>query len=190
MKPVARFEKVSFTHFMNDIDKIVGDRTQLKYGAINSLNYEELKELWESIELPKRATKGSAGYDFFSPFSFCLFNGKSILIPTGIRCKLEKGYKLVCYPRSSQGFVHYVKLANTVGIIDEDYYNSANEGHIMLKLCKDDYEEFSYGRYLVNKGDKIMQGIFEKVYYAEEDEVLAEREGGIGSTDGQHKLCN
>ena len=53
----------------------------------------------------------------------------------------------------------------------------------MLKLCKDDYEEFSYCRYLVNKGDKIMQGIFEKVYYAEEDEVLAEREGGIGSTD-------
>lgn len=100
----------------------------------------------------------------------------SVLIPTGIRAKMDLDYVLMLFPRSSLGFKYGLQLDNSVGIIDSDYYNSDNEGHIMAKVhaCK----EFS-----LSAGSRFIQGVFLQYGLANEEDVLTERNGGIGSTD-------
>ena len=133
----------------------------------------------EEIALPKRATAGSAGYDFVSPLEVTIPAGGTALIPTGVRAEMEQGWVLMLFPRSSLGFRHAVRLSNTVGIIDSDYAFAKNEGHIMVKLRNPLSEPVTIGR-----GDRFCQGVFLPFGTAEEDEVLTERTGGFGSTNG------
>ncbi len=133
----------------------------------------------EEIALPKRATAGSAGYDFVSPLEVTIPAGGSALIPTGVRAEMEQGWVLMLFPRSSLGFRHAVRLSNTVGIIDSDYAFAKNEGHIMVKLRNPLSEPVTIGR-----GDRFCQGVFLPFGTAEEDDVLTERTGGFGSTNG------
>ena len=115
MKKIAKFEKVSYNQFKNDF-----------MDSFPQYNEKEVEEIYHSIQLPKRATKGSAGYDFYSPIDFELNPGQTIKIPTGIRVRIENGWVLGLYPRSGLGFKYRLQLNNTVGIIDSDYYNSDN----------------------------------------------------------------
>lgn len=159
---VARFEKVSITQFETDLNKL--------------LNIEE--DLYENIKIPARATSGSAGYDFVSPVNFILKPNETIKIPTGIRCKIDDGYVLKIYPRSSLGFKYQMALMNTVGIIDADYYNADNEGHIICALVNRGDKDIC-----INAGDRFVQGIFERYFLAEEEENTSIRRGGFGSTN-------
>ena len=159
---IARFEKVSENQFKKDLKELIG---------IDDNFYND-------IVLPKRATKGSAGYDFTSPIDFVLKPNEMIKIPTGIRCFIEEGYVLHIYPRSSLGFKYQMALANTVGIIDADYYNALNEGHIIVALVNRGDKEVN-----LKKGDRFVQGIFYKFYTAKEDEVTNVRTGGFGSSN-------
>ena len=159
---IARFEKVSEKQFKNDLKSL--------------LNCEE--DLYDNIIIPKRATKGSAGYDFVSPVEFDLEPGETIKVPTGIRCKIDDGYVLEIFPRSSLGFKYQMALMNTVGIIDSDYYNADNEGHIMAKICT----EFPFK---LGTGDRFMQGIILNYSIIDDDDPLQDsRNGGFGSTGG------
>ena len=110
MKKIAKFEKVSYNQFKNDF-----------MDSFPQYNEKEVEEIYHSIQLPKRATKGSAGYDFYSPIDFELNPGQTIKIPTGIRVRIENGWVLGLYPRSGLGFKYRLQLNNTVGIIDSDY---------------------------------------------------------------------
>ena len=132
----------------------------------------------EEIPLPKRATKGSAGYDFVSPLEVTVPAGGSALIPTGIRAEMEPGWVLMLFPRSSLGFRHALRLSNTVGVIDSDYAFAKNEGHIMVKLRNPLSQPVTIGR-----GDRFCQGVFLPYGTAEEEEDFAVRVGGFGSTD-------
>ena len=132
-----------------------------------------------SLKLPERATVGSAGYDFYSPFDFTLKAGETIKLPTFIRCKIDDGWVLMMCPRSGLGFKFRLQLDNTIGIIDSDYYYSDNEGHIMIKLTNDSKE----GKALeVKAGDAIAQGLFIPYGITMTDTVTAIRNGGFGST--------
>lgn len=97
----------------------------------------QIKEMYENLKLPRRATKGSAGYDFFAPFAFTLAPGETIKIPTGIRAEMKEDWVLQIYPRSGLGFKYRLQMNNTVGIIDSDYFFSDNEGHIFMKITND-----------------------------------------------------
>ena len=130
------------------------------------------------IPLPKRATAGSAGYDFVSPVEVTVEPGETALIPTGIRAEMDPGWVLLLFPRSSLGFKYSLRLANTLGVIDSDYAFAKNEGHIMVKLRNPLSVPVTIGR-----GDRFCQGIFLPYGTAEEDEVTAGRVGGFGSTD-------
>lgn len=141
-----------------------------------SCNGVELKQ--EDIIVPKRATKGSAGYDFYLPYDISIKAKESVTVDTGIRCKIEDGYVLSLYPRSSLGFKYGLQLRNTVGVIDSDYYNADNYGHIKAKLINTGNEDVA-----LEKGKAFMQGIFTKYYLAEEEEIKEERKGGFGSTN-------
>ncbi len=159
MEKIAKFEKVSFNEYQkND----------------NSLSN------YENIKLPKRATVGSAGYDFYAPYDFSLEPNQTIKIPTGIRVKIDEGWFLAIVPRSSLGFKYRLQLDNTVGIIDSDYYNALNEGHIFIKLTNDSKNDLVLN---VKKGEAIAQGIFLPFGITTDDEVLEKRTGGFGSTN-------
>lgn len=138
-----------------------------------------ITEIKKNLKLPQRATKNSAGYDFFAPFGFELKPKESILIPTGIKVKINANYFLMLVVRSSYGFKYQVQLDNTIGIIDADYYNNeSNEGHIFVKLTNNSLDK----TLKVNPLDAFVQGIFLKYGITCDDNTVAERVGGLGST--------
>lgn len=155
------------------------------------------------VRLPKRATERSAGYDIFSPFGFSLVPGEEIIIPLGIKVYMLPDEYLAIHPRSGHGFKYYVRLANTTGIIDSDYYsNPKNDGHMFLKIRNESsrtYYDFILkilGKITGNKsfsnknvmhvreGEAVCQGIFSKYMLVDSDNVTEKRNGGIGSTNG------
>ena len=134
----------------------------------------------DSLPMPSRSTAKSSGYDFHLPCDCCIKANETLLIPTFIKVQLDDDKVLEVYPRSSYGIKKGLMLANTVGIIDADYYNNPdNEGHIMICLRnmtdKDIYLE---------KGDKFCQGIIKQYFLVDGDEygVGVDRISGIGST--------
>ena len=154
------FEKISFEQFKEDI--------------------QDNKKIYESYILPKRGTKNSAGYDFYSIFDFTIKPGESKKISTGIKACMENDEVLMLFVRSSMGFKYNVRMCNQVGILDSDYYNNDNnEGHIWIKLKNEGDSD-----YVVNSGDAICQGIFTKYLTVDnEEEIKNVRTGGLGSTN-------
>lgn len=128
--------------------------------------------------LPRRATAGSAGYDFFAPAAFSLAPGDSIKIPTGVRARIEPGWVLMLFPRSGLGFRYRLQLNNTVGVIDADYAGADNEGHIFVKLTNAGDRSLA-----VKAGEAFAQGVFLPFGITEDDEAGGRRSGGFGSTD-------
>lgn len=155
---MTKFEKIS--------------REQLAKDCGIDVNYDD-------IVLPKRATTGSAGYDFFAPFGFALTPGASIKIPTGIRVLLPEDKFLMVVPRSGLGFKFRLQLDNTVGVIDSDYSNSDNEGHIWIKLTNDSRDGKNVS---IARGQAIAQGIILKYETVDDDNADGIRNGGFGST--------
>lgn len=133
----------------------------------------------EAHIVPHRGTKHSAGYDFISPIKIVVKAHEMTKIPTGIKAAMEPDEALFIYPRSSIGFKTGIRLANTVGIVDSDYYNNSNnEGHIFIKFYNPTDKDFE-----INIGDKIAQGVFMKYLTVDnEEEIDTERTGGLGST--------
>ena len=168
MKRIAGFEKVSLTQFAEDWKKTHPE-----------MNDEEIRTIYDGIRLPKRATSGSAGYDFYAPSDLVIEAGREMLIPTGIRARIEEGYVLMLFPRSSLGFKYRLQLDNTAGIIDSDYWYADNEGHIMCKLINDSREGKTVS---VSAGTAFVQGLFIPFGITEDDDAQTKRTGGIGST--------
>lgn len=194
MIQIAKFEKVSYEEwekaFMKLYDEVMIAQIKAEHEEGVEFEYVRNEEhfnslshtIYDDIKLPTRATSGSAGYDFYFPMGTTTLNmGVSTTIPTGIKCKIEEGWVLKLYPRSSLGFKHRLQLDNTVGIIDSDYYNnSGNEGHIYIKITNDckDAEPCT-----LEHDERYAQGIFVPYGITVDDAPLnAQREGGMGST--------
>ncbi len=175
-KVVAKFEKVSLEQFRESFVKL--NLAIFGKKSANSFVNELVEKVYRDIKLPQRSTTGSAGYDFYAPYDIELKPNEVLTIPTGIRCKIDEGWFLGCFPRSGHGFKYRLALANTVGIIDSDYYNSDNEGHIMLKLCNGNINTLN-----IEKGNGMMQGILLPYGLAADDNTDGIRNGGFGSTD-------
>lgn len=140
---------------------------------------------YDEIKLPRRATAHSAGYDIYSVTDFTLNSGECILLPTGIKVKLDSDKWLQIVPRSGSGFKFGIALANTCGVIDSDYYNnSKNEGHIWVKLTYP-RSQINDKPFVVKKGDAICQGIISQYFVTEDDGSSEKRVGGFGSTSGE-----
>ena len=171
------FEKITREQWVKDVI----NSYQLEY--LTEGHFEKINKLYDGIKLPKRATKYSAGYDFYVSGDVVIPWGDSYIIPTGIRwvCDKEedKNKVLQIYPRSGIGFRTGVRLMNTVGIIDADYWEGNNEGHIMVKL----YNPMNSHLH-VKGGDAIVQGVITEYHTCDdEEEIVEKRTGGMGSTD-------
>ena len=119
---------------------------------------------------------------FYSPVDFDLKPGQTLKMPTGIRAQMDLGWVLKIYPRSGLGFKYRLQLNNTVGIIDSDYFNSDNEGHIFIKITNDSKEGKTVQ---VQGGTGFAQGIFLEYGITVDDDATAVRNGGMGSTTGK-----
>lgn len=168
MQTIAKFEKVSFQQFLNDFKD-----------SFPAYSESKINEIYQTLALPKRATVGSAGYDFYTPIDFTLKPHETIKIPTGIRVSINEGWLLAIFPRSGLGFKYRLQLNNTVGIIDSDYYFSDNEGHIFIKITNDSNEDKTV---VVEQGQGFAQGIFLPFGIVEDDDANCQRNGGFGST--------
>ena len=171
------FEKITREQWVKDVI----NSYQLEY--LTEGHFEKINKLYDGIKLPKRATKYSAGYDFYVNGDVVIPGGDSYIIPTGIRwvCDKEedKNKVLQIYPRSGIGFRTGVRLMNTVGIIDADYWEGNNEGHIMVKIYNPMNASFE-----VKDGDAIVQGVITEYHTCDdEEEIMEKRTGGMGSTD-------
>ena len=161
MSRVARFLRVSDAQFAADWrDAFPGEPTPDFPG------------------LPRRATAGSAGYDFFAPKAFELRPGETVRIPTGVRARIDGGWVLMLFPRSGLGFKYRLRLDNTVGVVDADYFGAKNEGHIFVKMTNCGDRPLS-----VAAGEAFCQGVFLPFGLTEDDDASAERIGGFGSTN-------
>lgn len=177
MKRMAEFSKVSYNQFHDDwLDTF----DALKDETDNDKLEKHLRNIYNGIKLPKRATAQSAAYDFFSPMSFVLEPNDSITIPTGVCCEMYDGWALMIHPRSGLGFKYGLGLANHTAIIDGDYIDSDNGGHIFIKLtnCSCLAKELR-----INKGSGFAQGMFVPFGITLDDNTTAVRNGGLGSTD-------
>lgn len=156
---MRKFEKISEEQFKKD--------------------FADFNTKYSEIILPVRKTMYSAGYDFYLPFDIMLESNQIIEIPTGIKVQMNEDEFLGIYVRGSIGFKYNIRMCNQVGIIDADYYNNKdNEGHIFIKLQNENENKVS-----LKKGDRIVQGIFQKYYLVDDDEVEEKRKGGFGSTN-------
>lgn len=132
------------------------------------------------FDLPKRATSHSAGYDLAAVEAVEIKPGDIQKVSTGLKVSMEDGEVLLVFPRSSLGLKKQLMMANNVGVIDQDYYNSpGNEGHIMIPI-------YNFGKttQVIEKGERVAQGIF--VQYLKTDDDIAtdeKRISGFGSTD-------
>ena len=157
------------------------------------------------MQIPQRATVGSAGYDIAaavdtlipSMWNVLLKNAgiqkildgeeieankeflKSTLVPTGIKAYMPENEYLMLVNRSSNPLKNNLSLPNGIGIIDSDYYNNEkNEVEIFVQLVNYGLED-----YIIKKGDRIAQGIFSPYYTADKElDNLGSRMGGFGSS--------
>lgn len=167
MDNIATFEKVSFEEYLKTRSKmLLADADEAK---------EAIFEEWKNIKLPQRSTSGAAGYDFYMPFPAGLTENAK-LIPTGIRARIADGWALFLFPRSGFGTKFGMKLSNTVGIVDSDYYFANNEGHIMAMLS------VAGKGLLLDNGERFIQGVFLPYGTATNGNTSNQRVGGLGST--------
>jgi len=155
----------------------------------------------KGINVPKRSTKHSAGYDFEAAedivlpsiwkmiFKFAATQLKQWIYTTDketVEAELQKEQKVlkpILVPtgiKSSNPLKHFLVLPNGIGVVDSDYYNNPdNEGHIYFQLIN-----FGLFDKEIKKGDRIGQGIFLPFLKADTDEEndMNERTGGFGSS--------
>lgn len=171
LERIAKFGKVSLEQFENDLmDTFESYRDYKMLGDVN--------EIYGNIKLPTRSTSHSAGYDISIPYGMQLEPGETIKIPTGIRCYMDNNYVMLVYVRSSVGIKKRCILLNGTGVIDSDYYNADNEGHMFIALKNDGDKPVTF-----EAGDRICQAVFVPFGITVNDNADGVRTGGIGSTN-------
>ena len=136
----------------------------------------------KNINLPERKTKYSAGYDIEAAEDVIIPSFKKGMIPTlvktGIKAYMQDDEVLMLYNRSSNPKKKGLIVANSVGVIDKDYYgNPDNDGHIMFAFFNVKDEDI-----VIKKGEAIGQAVFQKYLISDNDNAEGERAGGFGST--------
>lgn len=151
--------------------EIVSEKEFLKTNTI---------EEYKRIILPKRATKSSAGYDFYLPYKVCINPYESVIIRTGIKVMMNQNEVLMIVIRSSIGVKKGLQLSNQLGIIDCDYYNNCdNEGQILIS-----FKNTTDKIVILDEGERIAQGVFVNYLIVDdEEENNTIRLGGFGSTN-------
>lgn len=173
---IGHFEKVSYETFRDAVFSeilpfvnCIDDKTTLA-----------IREAYNNIKLPTRATEGSAGYDFYLPMFVATEIGEQEFLryPLGVRwVGCTENVALFMFPRSGLGFKYGMFLYNGTGVIDKDYCNADNEGQINIKFGVRETMK-------IKPNMRIAQGVFLPYYVTDNDcgQPKQKRTGGLGST--------
>lgn len=133
----------------------------------------------DAVIMPQRGTQHSAGYDLFAVRDLELLPGEGAFFWTDVKAYMQEDEVFEIYPRSSFGIKRNLRIKNTVGIIDSDYYsNTDNDGNIGIFLWN-----FGDRNQYIKKGEAVAQGIFKKFLVSDNCNTEVVRTGGTGSTD-------
>lgn len=133
----------------------------------------------EGVNIPVRATSSSAGYDLESIENIVIKPREIVLVKTGLRIKMPANEVVLVYPRSSLAVKKGLMMSNSVGVIDSDYYNAKNEGHVMIPLFN-----FTDQEVKIEKHERLAQAIFTTYFKTvDEKDSGVVRLGGFGSSD-------
>lgn len=171
MKRIAEFYKVSYERFKQDY---------LLLNKDSQLSDDQIKAMYDGIKLPRRATNGSAGYDFFLPYDLSLKPGQRTMVPTGVRFWCKQDWALLLLSKSGLGSKYRLQFDTCVSLIDSDYYYGDNEGHIWIPLIYDFREKDQELNLPAGKG--FVQGMFVRFGITKSDKINSKRNGGFGST--------
>ena len=168
-----RFERVEYESFSKDMRKWLP--------VMKDARDSYLAKILNVVTMPRRETKGSAGYDFRLPIPVTIPSGGKVVVPSGIRAVFREDemdtWHLQVYVRSSTGIREETDIPNGTGIIDADYYLSENGGDILLALKNNSDHTVMFGQ-----GERVCQGIFMIHGLTEDDDANGYRTGGVGST--------
>lgn len=132
-----------------------------------------------TLDLPRRKTLASAGYDLASTTAKKIPPGNTVLLTTGLKAYMEADEVLLLFIRSSKAVKKHLILANGVGVIDSDYYNNpTNEGHILIAVTNIGETEVE-----IEAGEEVAQAVFTRFLLSDQEKTPAQRTGGFGSTD-------
>lgn len=163
------FEKISFEQWAKDT-------------PFKDIPHNTLLRQYYNIQLPNQSTENAMGLDFYMPYEVKVLAHNKIKISTGVRwiCDEENDgrYGMLIVPRSSTGIKLGLRLLNTIGIIDADYYFADNEGHIMLFMENTTDEDI-----VLQAGQRIVQGLIVPYVIPKNMSSNKTRHGGFGSTD-------
>jgi len=137
----------------------------------------KIKKIKENAIIPKYVHQGDAGVDIYSTEDYVLKPGERVLVSTGIKIAVPKGYEAQIRPKSGLALNNGISIVNTPGTIDAGYRGEV--GIIAINLGKESFK--------IEKGKKIAQMVINKVEEAEFEEVeeldnTTRGEGGFGST--------
>ena len=184
---VAEFSKVPYEQFEKDyLNAYYPNGLDVLDPVVKTKALDDIYEAYQNIKLPNLSTAGSCGHDICSTVDVPIYPGMNAVIPTGIRAEMFPGWALLIFPRSGLGFKYNIRLVNTCGVIDSDYFGAKNYGHIILKIYNGTpVDKTESSRVVIHRGDKIAQGVFLPYGIASNVNLaeLGEREGGFGSTD-------
>ncbi|PIR04421.1 MAG: dUTP diphosphatase [Candidatus Magasanikbacteria bacterium CG11_big_fil_rev_8_21_14_0_20_39_34] len=140
-----------------------------------------IKRIDSSLPLPEYQTEGAVAFDMYSRIEAKIPPGKTALLPTNLIIETPPGYMLMLAARSSLAKKRGLKLANGVGIIDQDYCGDTDEIYIHM-------HNFSETLVKISPGDRLVQGMFvpiEKATWKEQTRMNKESRGGFGTTGDQ-----
>lgn len=134
------------------------------------------------IITPSRSTENAMAYDFYSNEDYRLRPGEEHEFVTDIKAYMLPNEGFIISNRSGMGTKYEVTLKNVQGWIDMDFYgNVDNDGNISFFLKNKGHKDW-----VVKRGDRIGQGAFIPVLFADDDVLRPKkkRAGGCGSTGG------
>ena len=145
---MRKFEKISFEQFKKQV--------------------KDDKKLYDRVQIPKRDSKATAGYDINVVEEFTINPGEIKKLPTGIKACFNDDEVLFLIDRSSTGFKYNIRMCNQVAVIDADYYNNPdNEGHLWIKIQNEGDKAVTF-----SEGDAVVQGVFTKYLTTDDDDRL------------------
>lgn len=164
------FEKISFTQWCSDV-------------SFANVDESTVCKWYDNIKIPQQGSKYSMGCDFFLPMDIVINKDDEVKIPTGIRmvsdCDEDYKFGMLLIPRSGLGTKYGIRIKNTIGVIDADYFQSDNEGHIFAILVNPSKQK----EISLDNGQAFMQGVVVPFIIPSGSESDKQRNGGFGSTD-------
>ncbi len=160
-----------------------------------------IEKCHEDAKIPVYANLTDAGADLYAVEDIVIAPGETVLIPTGLKVAIPRGYEIQVRPKSGRALKTKMRVANSPGTIDAGY---RDEIKVIIDNIEPPFKDINYhfddegkviidsilhgSSYSISKGDKFAQLVLSevpKMDFVEVESVskyTGNRGGGFGST--------